>query len=38
MMEENVVSASGTNKTMASEKELQRIILQIRLSTKKKRL
>ena len=27
MMEENVVSASGTNKTMATEKELQRIIL-----------
>ena len=27
MMEENVVSASGTSKTMASEKELQRIIL-----------
>ena len=27
MMEENVVSASGTNKTRASEKELQRIIL-----------
>ena len=27
MMEENVVSASGTSKTKASEKELQRIIL-----------
>ena len=27
MMEENVVSASGTSKTKASENELQRIIL-----------
>ena len=27
MMEENVVSASGTNKTKATERELQRIIL-----------
>ena len=27
MMEENVVSASGTSKTMASETELQKIIL-----------
>ena len=36
MMEENVVSASGTSKTMASEIELQKIILRSGFSPRKR--